>query len=104
MPPPNPTVGPEYYAALPRSIVMYASRFPVQQGDLALQTTGVTGQRACAAHHAVAGHARVAALPHDVANSPGCARPSGHDRDVPVRGHPSDGDSSRGREHQSGER
>ena len=40
MPPPNPTVGPEYYAALPRSIVMHTSRFPVQQGDLAQRNEG----------------------------------------------------------------
>lgn len=40
MPPPNPTVEPEYYAALPRGIVMHASRFPVQQGDLAQRNDG----------------------------------------------------------------
>ncbi len=40
MPPPNPTVEPEYYAALPKGVVMYASRFPVQQGDLAQRNEG----------------------------------------------------------------
>ena len=40
MPPPNPTVEPEFYAALPRGLVMYASRFPVQQGDLDQRNAG----------------------------------------------------------------
>ena len=40
LPPPNPTVEPEYHAALPPGIVMHASRFPVQQGDLAQRNEG----------------------------------------------------------------
>jgi len=40
MPPPNPTVEPEFYTALPKNIVMYASRFPVQKGDLAERNEG----------------------------------------------------------------
>jgi len=40
MPPPNPTVEPEFQAALPAAIVMHASRFPVQQGDLAQRNEG----------------------------------------------------------------
>lgn len=40
MPPPNPTVEPEYYAALPRGIFFYAARFPVQQGDLDQRNEG----------------------------------------------------------------
>ena len=40
MPPPNPTVEPEFQAALPREMIMHASRFPVQQGDLAQRNEG----------------------------------------------------------------
>jgi maleate isomerase len=40
LPPPNPTVEPEFHAALPADVVMYASRFPVQQGDLAQRNEG----------------------------------------------------------------
>ena len=40
MPPPNPTVEPEFYAALPKNLVMHASRFPIQQGDLAERNEG----------------------------------------------------------------
>ena len=40
MPPPNPTVEPEFQAALPRDMIMHASRFPVQPGDLAQRNEG----------------------------------------------------------------
>jgi maleate isomerase len=40
VPPPNPTVEPEFQAALPRNMIMHASRFPVQQGDLAQRNEG----------------------------------------------------------------
>src|SRR4051812_12250946 len=40
LPPPNPTVEPEYYAALPRGVVMHAQRFPHQEGDLAQRNEG----------------------------------------------------------------
>lgn len=40
LPPPNPTVEPEYHAALPKSVVMHAQRFPHQQGDLAQRNEG----------------------------------------------------------------
>jgi maleate isomerase len=44
MPPPNPTVEPEFQAALPKNMIMHASRFPVQPGDLAQRNEGY---RAC---------------------------------------------------------
>jgi len=40
MPPPNPTVEPEFQAALPKNMIMHASRFPVQPGDLAQRNEG----------------------------------------------------------------
>jgi len=40
MPPPNPTVEPEFNACLPHGMIMHASRFPVQQGDLAQRNEG----------------------------------------------------------------
>jgi maleate isomerase len=40
LPPPNPTVEPEYHAALPRGVVMHAQRFPRQSGDLAQRNEG----------------------------------------------------------------
>jgi len=40
MPPPNPTVEPEFQAALPQNMIMHASRFPVQPGDLAQRNEG----------------------------------------------------------------
>ncbi len=40
MPPPNPTVEPEYHAALPSQAFLYSARFPVQQGDLAQRNEG----------------------------------------------------------------
>ncbi len=40
LPPPNPTVEPEYHAALPQGIVMHANRFPVQRGDLNERNAG----------------------------------------------------------------
>jgi len=40
LPPPNPTVEPEYHAALPGGVVMHAQRFPHQSGDLAQRNEG----------------------------------------------------------------
>jgi maleate isomerase len=40
MPPPNPTVEPEFQKSLPCGMIMHASRFPVQAGDLAQRNEG----------------------------------------------------------------